>query len=83
MFAKKLYLFSMGTITIPIHIKHVPTPIYIPDLGIVEPIQNQLIKLIDVLVGKLIIPPNTIKQHLLKTFFHSEVGEMIVDETLA
>jgi len=80
MFAKKI---SVGTIAIPIHIKHVPTPIYIPDLGIVEPIQNQLIKLIDVLVGKLIIPPNTIKQHLLKTFFHSELGEMIIDETLA
>jgi hypothetical protein len=28
------------------------------------------------------MPPNTIKQHLLETFFHPEVGEMITDETL-
>jgi hypothetical protein len=31
---------------------------------------------------KLTIPPNIVKQHLHETFFHQEVGEMIVDETL-
>ncbi len=33
------------------------------------------------LVVKLVIPPDIVKQHLLKTFFHLEVGKMIVDET--
>jgi hypothetical protein len=37
--------------------------------------------LIWVLAINLAISPDTIKQHLLKTFFHPEVGEMIVDET--
>jgi hypothetical protein len=32
---------------------------------------------------KLTIPFDTIKQHLLKIFFHLEVGKMIVDETFA
>jgi hypothetical protein len=32
---------------------------------------------------KLVIPFDIVKQHLPKTFFHLEVGEMIVDETPA
>jgi hypothetical protein len=32
---------------------------------------------------KLTIPPNIVKQHLLEIFFHVEVKQMIVDETLA
>ncbi len=34
-----------------------------------------------VLVVNLAIPPDVVKQHLPKTFFHLEVGEMIIDET--
>jgi hypothetical protein len=30
---------------------------------------------------KLVIPLDIVKQNLPKTFFHPEVGEMIVDET--
>jgi hypothetical protein len=48
-----------------------------------KPILNQLIVPVDVLVVKLIIPPDIVKQHLPKAFFHLKVGEMIVDETLA
>jgi hypothetical protein len=47
-----------------------------------EQIIKQLIVPIDVLVVEFIIPHDIVKQHLLKTFFHPEVGEMIVDETL-
>ncbi len=44
-------------------------------------VPKQLIESICVLVVNLTIPPNIIKQHLLETFFHPEVGEMIIDET--
>jgi len=49
----------------------------------VEPILKQHVVPIDVLVVKLVIPPDFIKQNLPSTFFHLEVGEMIVDETPA
>jgi len=39
--------------------------------------------LIEVLVVKLTMPPNIVKQHLLEIFFHPKVKEMIVDVTLA
>jgi hypothetical protein len=55
--------------------------VHIPDLNIVEPIPKQPIELMWVLAINLVIPPDTIKQHLLETFFHPEVGEMIIDET--
>jgi hypothetical protein len=37
--------------------------------------------MVGVLVIKLAIPPNIVKQHLLETFFDQEVKEMIIDET--
>jgi hypothetical protein len=46
-------------------------------------VPKQPIKSIGVLVVKLIIPLDIIKQHLHETFFHLEVGKMIIDETLA
>ncbi len=44
-------------------------------------VPKQHVKLIGVLVIKLVILPDIIKQDLHETFFHLEVGEMIVDET--
>jgi hypothetical protein len=73
-------LTSIGTITVPTHTKHVPKPVYILDIIMAKPNLKQHIVPIDVLVVKLVIPPGFIKQHLLSTFFHLEVGEMIVDE---
>jgi hypothetical protein len=83
MFAIELDLFSIGTMIIPTHIEHVPKPIYIPYIVIIEPIPKQLVKLVGVLVVKLAIPPNIVQQHLHETFFHLEVRKMIFDETLA
>jgi hypothetical protein len=40
MFAIKLDLFSIGTIVVPTHTKHVPKLVYIPYIGIIEPIQK-------------------------------------------
>jgi hypothetical protein len=40
-----------------------------------------MLNIIGVLIVKVATPPNIVKQHLLETFFHLEVGEMIVDET--
>jgi len=37
--------------------------------------------MVGILAVKLAMPLNIIKQHLLETFFHPKVGEMIVDET--
>jgi hypothetical protein len=83
MFATKLDLFSIETIIVATHTKHVPTLIYIPNLGIVELVQNQPIQLVDVLTVKLTTPLNIVKQHLFEKNFHVEVKEIIVDETLA
>jgi hypothetical protein len=75
-------MFSIGTIANDTHTEHVvPTLIYIPNVGIIELVQNQPIKSIDVLAMKLTIPPDIVKQHLPETFFHLEVREMIIDET--
>jgi len=46
-------------------------------------ILNQPIILANVLAMKLVVPPNIAKQHSLETFFHPQVGEMIIDETPA
>jgi hypothetical protein len=73
-------MFSIGTITIPTHTKHVPKSVHIPNIVIVGLVPKQLVKPIGVLAIKLVIPPYTIKQHLLENFFHPKVGEMIVDE---
>jgi hypothetical protein len=56
MFTIKLYLFSIGTITIPIHIVHVLKPIYILDIGIVDLMPKQLVNMVGILTIKLTIP---------------------------
>jgi len=83
MFAIKLDLFSIRTITIPIRIKPNSKTMYILDLNITKPVPKQPIELICVLIINLTIPLDTIKQCLPKTFLHPEVGEMIIDETFA
>ncbi len=83
MFATKLDMRSIRTITIPTHTKHVPKLVCILDTIMAELILKQLVVPINVLAVKLVIPPNIVKQNLPKTFFHLEVGEMIVDETHA
>jgi hypothetical protein len=82
MFATKLNLFSIRTITIPTHTKLVFKPIYIPNFSIIKLVPKQHIEpMLCVLPISLVIPFDTVKQHLLKTFFHLEVREMIIDET--
>jgi hypothetical protein len=64
------------------HTKQISKPIYIPNFSIIKSVPKQRIELmLCVLVVNLAIPLDTIKQHLPKTFFHLEVGEMIIDET--
>jgi hypothetical protein len=48
-----------------------------------ELVLKQPMTLVDVLVVRLTIPLNIVKQHLLETFFHTEVGEMIISAILA
>jgi hypothetical protein len=81
MFATELDMFSIRTITIPTHTKHVPKLVYIPDIIMAEPILKQHVVAIDVLVVKLAVPLDIVKQHLSKVFFHPKVGKTIVDET--
>jgi hypothetical protein len=38
------------------------------------------VKLVHVQPVKIVIPPDTFQQHLPKTFFQLEVGEMEIDE---
>jgi hypothetical protein len=75
-------MFSIGIMVVPIHTKPIPTTNYIPNIVTIKPVLKQPVKLVSALDVKLIIPPKIVKQHLPKTFFHPEVGEMIVDETL-
>jgi hypothetical protein len=82
MFVIKLDLFSIGTIIIPIHIELVSKLAHIPNLSISKSIPKQPIERVCVLIINLVIPLDTIKQHLPKTFFHPKVGEIIIDETL-
>ncbi len=82
MFAIELYMFSIGTISVCTHTKPIHTIECIPHIVTIELVLKQPIKPVGVLAMKLTIPPNIIKQHLPETFFHQEVGEMIVDETL-
>jgi hypothetical protein len=79
MFAMKLGLFSIGTIVIPTHIELVFKLAYILHSSITKPFTKQHVELICVLVINLTIPPNIVKQHLPKTFFHPKVREMIID----
>jgi hypothetical protein len=81
MFTIELDLFSIKTTTILIHIEHVLKLVYIPNIIMVELILKQFVVPIDVLAMKLVIPLDIVKQHLPETFFHLEVGEMIIDET--
>jgi hypothetical protein len=64
MFTTELYLFSIGTIVVPIHIKHVPKLVCIPNIGIIEPVQKQPVRTVGVLVVKLAIPFDIVKQHI-------------------
>jgi len=82
MFATKLDLFSIGTIEVSTHTKLVSKPIHTPNLNTTYPIPKQIVELVCVLIINLVIPLNTIKQHLLEKIFHQKIGEMIVDETL-
>jgi len=81
MFATKLDLFSIRIITIPIHTEHVFKPVSVPNIIMAKPILKQHVVPTYVLIVKLIIPPNIIKQYILEIFFHPQVGKMIVDET--
>jgi hypothetical protein len=83
MFATKLDMFSIGTITIPIHNEPIPIIDCVLNIVTIKLVLKQLVKSIDLLVVKLAIPPNIVKYHLLETFFHAKVGEMIIDETHA
>jgi hypothetical protein len=74
MFATKLDLFSIENIIVPTHAESNFKTICILNLSIVELVPKQPIESICVLVVNLTIPPNTSKQHLLKTFFHLEIG---------
>jgi hypothetical protein len=80
MFTTKLDLFSIGTIEIPTHIELVSKPIHILDLNITKLVPKQHVEPICVLAINLAIPPDIVKQHLPKIFFHLEVGEMIINE---
>jgi hypothetical protein len=68
MFATKLNLFSIGTIVVPTHIEPIPKPIYIPNVIKAKLVLKQPITLVYVLVVKLTIPHDIVKQHLLETF---------------
>jgi hypothetical protein len=96
MFATKLGLFSIGTIIVPtlILLDQLVKLITSTSLNLVshvtklvehvsEPpvLSNVPIKLVHVHPIKIAIPPDTFQQHLLKTFFQLEVGEMDIDET--
>jgi hypothetical protein len=81
MSAKELNMFSIGTIVVPIHIELVFKSTFIPYFSITKPVPKQPIELICGLAINLTIPPNIIKQRLLETFFHLEVGEMIINKT--
>jgi hypothetical protein len=84
MFATKLNLFSIRTIAIYIHTKLIFKLVYIHNFSIIESVPKQPIEpMFCVLVVNLAIPFDIIKQHLPKTFFHLEVGKMIIDETPA
>jgi hypothetical protein len=82
MFIIGLDLFSIRTIKIPTHIELVSKPVHIPNLSIADPIPKQHVESTCVLDINQTIPPNTIKQHILETLFHPEVGKMIIDKTL-
>jgi hypothetical protein len=55
MFATKLDLFSIGTITIPIHIEPIPTTFCIPNIVITKPVLKQLVKSVGVLAMKVLV----------------------------
>lgn len=77
MFTTKLNLFSIITIIVTTCTEPIPKP----DIIMAKPILKQHVIPLNVLTAKLIIPLDIIKQHLPETFFHLEVGEMVVDET--
>jgi hypothetical protein len=83
MFVIELDLFLIGTIKVPTHTKLILKLVYILDFSIEEFVPKQHVELVCVLFGNLATPPNIVRQHLLKNFFHPKVGKMIISETPA
>ncbi len=83
MFATKLDLFSIETIEVPTHIEPIFKLVDTPNLNVAKPIPKQHVEWVYVLAINLVILLDIIKQHMLETFFHLEVGDMIIDETFA
>jgi hypothetical protein len=95
MFATKPWLFSIGTIVIPTLVWS-NQPIKLSTsvgLNLVEQVIKPIelvfetlvlsdipIKLVPIRLVKIVIPPDTFQQHLPKTFFQHEVGEMEIDD---
>jgi len=61
MFATKLDMFSIGTMTIPIHNEPIPIIDCVPNIVTIKLVLKQLVQSIDLLVVKLVIPPNIVK----------------------
>jgi hypothetical protein len=91
-------LFSIGTIYVPTLIRSRQHVSFISSTGLnlvehvfvpVEPIYLPYIlfdipiKTIFVLLVQISIPPNILKQHLLKILFQLEVKKMEIDDTFA
>ncbi len=68
LFAIELYVFSIGTIRISIHIEHVPKSICISNILQIELVPKQPVKLVGILVIKLAIPPNIVKTTITGNF---------------
>jgi hypothetical protein len=96
MFAIKLGLFSIGTIILPTLVwSNQPIKlITLAGLNLVEQAINPIepvseppsssnihAKPIFIQCVKIFIPHDIFQQHLLKTFFQPEIGEMEIDET--
>jgi hypothetical protein len=57
-------MFSIGTIIIPTHTKPIPKLVHIPNIIMAEPILKQPIIKVYVLVVKLVVPLDIVKQNL-------------------
>jgi hypothetical protein len=79
-----LDLFSIGTIVIPKTIQSKPISKLNQriDVGMVEKVFEPHVEQVCVLLVNLVIPFDIVKQHLLRTLFQLEIGEMCIDEHL-
>jgi hypothetical protein len=79
-----LDLFSIGTIVIPKIIQYKPISKLNQriDVGMVEKVFEPHVEQVCVLLVNLVIPLDIVKQHLLRTLFQLEIGEMFIDEHL-